>query len=234
MPSSGHPHPSRPPARGEAHRGAAPRHWGGCRRRPGQRVFVCRCWGGSAREVLGAHTPAADLGLQVGLVVAAAKIPETFAPGLSRRSAVDQGLVTGLATGVHYLLAVGTQEALQAGAARGGARSRRSPGGPTSSTGQRALTLSAGPGRRSRSGWRCSGGSPRIRGRRWPGVGCDRPAGGRPRPGSRPSASRRTRVGLRALDDRLGAGGRVAGLPVAVPLGPGDRLRRRPPPRGAG
>ena len=28
-----------------------------------------------------------------------------------------------------------------------------------------------------------------------------------------------TRVGLRALDDRLGAGGRVAGLPVAVPLG---------------
>src|SRR4051812_10915809 len=48
----------------------------------------------------------------VGLVVAAALAPGTFAPSLSPRSAVDQGLVTGLATGLHYLLAAGAQDAL--------------------------------------------------------------------------------------------------------------------------
>src|SRR3954451_4170630 len=50
----------------------------------------------------------------VGLLVAAAMAPETFAPSLSGRSALDQGLVTGLATGLHYLLSVGTQDALEA------------------------------------------------------------------------------------------------------------------------
>jgi uncharacterized membrane protein len=48
----------------------------------------------------------------VGLVVAAAMAPGTFAPSLSSRSAVDQGLVTGLATGLHYLLAAGAQDVL--------------------------------------------------------------------------------------------------------------------------
>src|SRR3954467_2129923 len=50
----------------------------------------------------------------VGLVVAAALAPGTFAPSLSPRSAVDQGIVTGLATGLHYLLAAGAQAALVA------------------------------------------------------------------------------------------------------------------------
>src|SRR3954471_21742583 len=50
----------------------------------------------------------------VGLVVAAAMAPGTFAPSLSQRSVLDQGLVTGLATGLHYLLAAGAQDALEA------------------------------------------------------------------------------------------------------------------------
>jgi uncharacterized membrane protein len=50
----------------------------------------------------------------VGLVVAAATAPGTFAPSLSPRSALDQGLVTGLSTGLHYLLSVEAQEVLEA------------------------------------------------------------------------------------------------------------------------
>src|SRR4029453_7280552 len=50
----------------------------------------------------------------VGLVLAAAMAPGTFAPSLSRRTALDQGLVTGLATGLHFLLAAGAQDALVA------------------------------------------------------------------------------------------------------------------------
>src|SRR5215207_1579237 len=52
----------------------------------------------------------------VGLIIAAAMAPGTFAPSLSARSAVDQGLVTGLATGLHYVLAAGAQDALVAAA----------------------------------------------------------------------------------------------------------------------
>jgi uncharacterized membrane protein len=50
----------------------------------------------------------------VGLVIAAATVPGTFAPSLSARTALDQGLVTGLATGLHFLLAAGAQDALVA------------------------------------------------------------------------------------------------------------------------
>lgn len=50
----------------------------------------------------------------MGLVVAAATAPGTFAPSLSSRTALDQGLVTGLATGLHFLLAAGAQDALVA------------------------------------------------------------------------------------------------------------------------
>src|SRR5215213_9470529 len=62
----------------------------------------------------------------VGLVIAAAMAPGTFAPSLSARSALDQGLVTGLATGLHYLLAAGAQDALAA-TARFLAEGTRSP-----------------------------------------------------------------------------------------------------------
>src|SRR4051812_32285656 len=60
------------------------------------------------------HPRAAPSAADVGLVVAAAMGPGTFARSLSARSALDQGLVTGLSTGLHYLLAVGAQDALGA------------------------------------------------------------------------------------------------------------------------
>ena len=161
--------------------------------------------------------PPTDLGLQVGLVVAAAKIPETFAPGLAGRSAVDQGLVTGLATGVHYLLALGTQDALQAATAELAriptvGRWTGLPNGP------RALTLSADlaaipvglalqrwlpthPGEAMARGW--------LRQAGWRAATT----------GVAAVTLRVSRAGLQAVDARVGAGGRVASLPIAVPLG---------------
>src|SRR5215211_5339498 len=60
---------------------------------------------------------ATNTGLDVGLVIASAAVPETFAPSLAARGAVDQGVVTGLSVGLHYLLTVGAQDTLQALAA---------------------------------------------------------------------------------------------------------------------
>lgn len=49
---------------------------------------------------------------QTGLLIASALTSETFAPSLAPRSAVDQGLVTGLSVASHYLVAVAAQDAL--------------------------------------------------------------------------------------------------------------------------
>ena len=158
-----------------------------------------------------------DIGVQVGLVVAAAKVPESFAPGLAARSAVDQGLVTGLSTGVHYLLALGTQDALQAaaaGLARAPAAARW--GDPASRRRTLALALDVAavpvglalrrflpsyPGEAMARGW--------VRQAGWRAATT----------GIAAVSLEAARVGLRAIDDRVGADGRVAALPVAVPLG---------------
>ena len=58
-----------------------------------------------------------ETGVGVGLLVATAVVPGTFARSLSDRSPVDQGIITALSSGLHYLLTVGTQDTLQAGAA---------------------------------------------------------------------------------------------------------------------
>ena len=58
-----------------------------------------------------------DIGVNVGLLVAASMARETFEPSLSARSPVDQGVVTALSTGLHYLVTLGTQDAIQAVAA---------------------------------------------------------------------------------------------------------------------
>ncbi len=50
----------------------------------------------------------------VGLLVATATAPGTFTSSLSARSAVDQGIVTGLTTALHYLLSASTQDLLEA------------------------------------------------------------------------------------------------------------------------
>src|SRR3954449_12558117 len=82
---------------------------------------------GSGRRS-GARAAVTSTAPDVGLVLAAAMAPGTFAPSLSPRSAVDQGLVTGLATGLHYVLAAAAQDALAA-TARFLADGARSPGG---------------------------------------------------------------------------------------------------------
>lgn len=55
---------------------------------------------------------------QTGLLIASALTSETFAPSLAPRSAVDQGLVTGLSVASHYLVAVATQDVLSGAAER--------------------------------------------------------------------------------------------------------------------
>ncbi len=54
-------------------------------------------------------------GQQVGLVLASAAVPGTFTRSLSERSWLDQGLITGLATGTHFLLSVMAQDTIDAG-----------------------------------------------------------------------------------------------------------------------
>ena len=49
-------------------------------------------------------------GQQVGIVIAAGIVPTTFTRSLSERSWKDQGLITGLATGTHFLLTVMAQD----------------------------------------------------------------------------------------------------------------------------
>lgn len=53
-------------------------------------------------------------GQQVGLVVASGVVPTTFTRSLSERTWKDQGLITGLATGTHFLLTVMTQDMIDA------------------------------------------------------------------------------------------------------------------------
>jgi len=51
-------------------------------------------------------------GTQVGVVAASAAVPMTFTRSLSERSWLDQGLITGLATGTHFILTVVAQDAI--------------------------------------------------------------------------------------------------------------------------
>jgi uncharacterized membrane protein len=157
----------------------------------------------------------------VGLVVAAATAPGTFAPSLSARTAVDQGLVTGLATGLHYLLAAGAQDALEA-TARFLADGTTSPAARRTAT--IALDAAAVPlglavlrvfppraedplrGAVRQAAWRL--GATGLAGALLGGA----------------------EAGAHALDDRLRLGGRAAAVPLAVPVGLGiayvvDRLR---------
>lgn len=53
-------------------------------------------------------------GTQIGLLAASSIVPETFAPSLVPRSWLDQGIVTGLAIGLDYLLTTTTQDGLDA------------------------------------------------------------------------------------------------------------------------
>lgn len=63
------------------------------------------------RGALGARSP------QAGALVAVATVPDTFQRTLMPRSALDQGLVTGLSMGIQYGLTVTVQDAIEATAA---------------------------------------------------------------------------------------------------------------------
>jgi uncharacterized membrane protein len=177
-----------------------------------------------------------DIGVQVGLVVAGAKIPETFGPGLAPRSAVDQGLVTALSTAVHYVLALGTYDLLQAAAAEL-ARVPAPGRWDDAATRRGMLTLTAdvaavAGGLALQRVLPSHPGEPMVR-------GALRQAAWRAATtGVAGLSLGATRMGLRAVDDRVGAGGRVASLPIAVPLGLGiaflvDRRRAARPPDDA-
>jgi uncharacterized membrane protein len=146
----------------------------------------------------------------VGLVLAAAMAPGTFAPSLSARTALDQGLVSGLATGLHFLLAAGAQDALVATA-------RFLVDGTPSPVARRTATIAvdvaavpvglavlrALPPRADdplrgvvrQAAWRL--GSAGLGGALLSGA----------------------EAGTRALDDRLRLGGRLASVPLALPVG---------------
>jgi uncharacterized membrane protein len=135
--------------------------------------------------------------------------PGTFAPSLSPRSAVDQGMVTGLATGLHYLLAAGAQDALVATArmlADGAAPAAQRRAAialdgavvPLGLAVLRALPARAEDPLRGvvrQAAWRL--GATGLSGALLGGA----------------------QLGAQALDDRLRLGGRLASVPLAIPVG---------------
>jgi uncharacterized membrane protein len=162
-----------------------------------------RAGGGSASARL---SRAAE---QTGLLVASGVAPGTFARSLAPRSVLDQGLVTGLATTLSYVLTVATQDALDALATAGPPRSagdaRRRvlladlAAIPVGIAVQRALPAhedeSVVRSLARQVGWRAA-----VTG-----------FGGLLFAGAGTAAER--------LDDRARAGGRLSRLPVAVPAG---------------
>ncbi|MCX6459439.1 MAG: alpha/beta-hydrolase family protein [Actinobacteria bacterium] len=167
---------------------------------------------------------------QVGLVMAAAAVPGTFERSLSDRTWIDQGLITGLATGTHFLLSVMTQDAIDTA---GVALSTALPLPTRWSDTQRAdvmtlaLDLAAIP-----LGLAAFRLVKREEHETWPrGI-------------ARQSAWRLWVTGLggailvgstaaaRVVDHRLGANGKIARLPVAIPVAIGvdlalERLSQR-------
>ena len=155
--------------------------------------------------------------MSAGLLVASAVLPGTFEPSLSKRSPLDQGIVTGLSTGLHYLLTLTTQDSLQALVAR---YLDANPSGRIADPVVRRQTLTAlvdlaviGPGialQRALPNHPAASvarGLTRQLGWRYAVTG----TGGVLVLG--------TRAGMSALDRRIGAGGRVAAVPMAVPVG---------------
>jgi uncharacterized membrane protein len=156
-------------------------------------------------------------GQQVGLVVAAGVTPGTFAASMSQRSWLDQGIITGLSTGTHYLVTLVAQDVLDM-AARGLAGSDLLPDGWSPERRTRASRLA------------CAGVAAPV------GLGLaawlsSREREGRALPFLTQASWRLGVTGLggsvlglgavatRTADRMLGAQGRIARLPMAVPLG---------------
>jgi len=162
-----------------------------------------------------ARAASPDIGVNVGLLVASATAPGTFASSLAPRSALDQGLVTGLSTGLHYLLTLGAQDTLQA-LAELATGTAATPAEQLAR--QRTLTLladlAAVPlGVALRQALPTRPGEPVLR-------GLLRQTGWRfAVTGLGGALFTGARAGAAGADARLGARGRIAGFPLAVPVG---------------
>ncbi|HSN06678.1 MAG TPA: alpha/beta-hydrolase family protein [Candidatus Angelobacter sp.] len=156
-------------------------------------------------------------GQQVGLVVASAAVPTTFTRSLSERSWMDQGLITGLSTGTHFLLTVIAQDALDA-AGSALATALPLPESWTDEQRERAATLlldvvavPVGFGLVALVGHRANESTLRalVRQAGWrfglTGIGATILA-----------ASLAT---THALDEAVGADGRIERIPLAIPVG---------------
>ena len=156
-------------------------------------------------------------GNQVGLAVAAGVVPTTFARSLSERTWIDQGIITGLSAGTHYMLTVLTQDVIDVA---GEALATALPLPESWDIGQRqraatwlvdAAVIPLGFGAVAAIGFRDDETRRRatIRQAGWrlglTGLGGTVLGVGM--------------LGTSLLDSRLGAGGRIARLPLAVPVG---------------
>ncbi|WP_353509342.1 alpha/beta-hydrolase family protein [Intrasporangium sp.] len=151
---------------------------------------------------------------QTGLVMASAAAPGTFEPSLVPRSTQDQALITGLTMALNYAVSTTTQDAV---AAFGAIAARGLPGGNEirkQAVATLALDLLAIPvgyglyrfvSRRPNEAM-LRGGIRQV-GWRFMATG----VGG--------AVLGTSRAGLIALDDLVGAKGRLARFPVAVPIG---------------
>ncbi len=173
-------------------------------------------------------------GQQVGLVLASAAVPGTFTRSLSERTWMDQGLITGLATGTHFLLTAIAQDVMDAG---GGAMSTALPLPESWTDEQRKqfatlmIDMAAVPlglGLVALIGYRAHENARRgfLRQLGWrfgvTGAGATLLAG--------------ALTVQHALDDAVGADGRIERFPIAVPVGlvtaaiiEGVRQRETPP-----
>ncbi len=161
-------------------------------------------------------------GQQVGLVLASAAVPGTFAGSLSERTWKDQGLITGLATGTHFLLTVIAQDAIDVA---GGALSTALPFPESWTDQQRAeaatlmldiAVIPIGIGVVAFIGHRSNENAVRglVRQAGWrfavTGVGA--------------TVLAATLMVTGAIDSAIGAEGRLKRLPLAIPVGVGVAL----------
>ena len=153
-----------------------------------------------------ARAASPDIGVNVGLLVASATAPGTFASSLAPRSALDQGLVTALSTGLHYLLTLGAQDTLQA-----------------------LAELAAGPRRPGRAAGPAADADAARRPRRRPAR--PRPAAGAADAAGRADAARAAAADRLAVRGDRHSAARCSPAPGPAPPAPDARLGARRPDR---
>ncbi len=158
-------------------------------------------------------------GDQTGLLVAAAIAPGTFEPSLVPRSLPDQAIVTGIGTTLSYVLSVATQDSIEALAS--GLAGRVGRGSAPTRQRRAALLIelavipvglaAAGALRRRPQESTLRGVARQVAWRTGvTGLGA--------------SLFTLTELGLTAADRALGAGGRIARIPLGAPVGLGVGL----------